>query len=204
MPKVSDAHLAARREQILAAAGRCFSRNGFHATSMQDVIDEAGLSVGAVYRYFKSKDELRTAVAEQTVGGLLTEVAAIAAHQPPLPLAESMSRVLALVEPLLRGPDPLARIAVQAWGEALRDPDLGEFLRGLIERMRGHFTTIARQAQRAGDVPPEVDPAVVAPVLLSLLPGYLLQQVHTGGPDPASYLAGIQLLFAHPIRRSGR
>ena len=59
MPRVSDEHLAARRQQILDAARACFLRNGFHATSMQDVIGEAGLSVGAVYRYFKSKNEHR-------------------------------------------------------------------------------------------------------------------------------------------------
>ena len=52
MPKVSDAHRAARRRQILDAARRRFVRNGFHATSMQDIFAEAGLSAGAVYRYF--------------------------------------------------------------------------------------------------------------------------------------------------------
>ena len=63
MPRVSEAHLAARRQQILDAARVCFTRNGFHATSMQDVIAEAGLSVGAVYRYFRSKEELVAAIA---------------------------------------------------------------------------------------------------------------------------------------------
>ncbi|HEY9407971.1 MAG TPA: helix-turn-helix domain-containing protein, partial [Jiangellaceae bacterium] len=52
MPRVSEAHLAARRDQILQAAWTCFARDGFHATSMQDVFAEAGLSAGAVYRYF--------------------------------------------------------------------------------------------------------------------------------------------------------
>jgi len=50
MPRVSEAHLAARRQQILDAAQIRFIRNGFHQTSMQDVIAEAGLSVGAVSR----------------------------------------------------------------------------------------------------------------------------------------------------------
>src|SRR5262249_59255610 len=58
VPRVSEAHLAARRQQILDAARACFLRNGFHATSIQDVIAEGGLSVGAVYRYFKSKNDI--------------------------------------------------------------------------------------------------------------------------------------------------
>ena len=65
VPRVSEAHLAARRQQILDAARTCFLRNGFHQTSMQDVIREAGLSVGAVYRYFPSKNDLITALAER-------------------------------------------------------------------------------------------------------------------------------------------
>ena len=64
VPRVSADHLTARREQILAAARACFLRNGLHTTSMQDLIREAGLSVGAVYRYFKSKNEIINAIAE--------------------------------------------------------------------------------------------------------------------------------------------
>jgi len=55
MPKVSDAHLAARRDQILAATARCFGRDGFHRTSMQDIVRESGISAGLVYRYFAGK-----------------------------------------------------------------------------------------------------------------------------------------------------
>ena len=63
MPKVTEAHRESRREQILIAAWKCFSRKGFHSTSMADVIKEAGLSAGAVYLYFRSKDEIIVAVA---------------------------------------------------------------------------------------------------------------------------------------------
>jgi AcrR family transcriptional regulator len=198
MPRVPESHLTARREQILDAARRCFSRNGFHATSMQDVIAEAGLSVGAVYRYFKSKDELRTAVAEETARSLLEGVAAIAAHEPPLPLREVFARLLDLLEAMLRGPDPVARVGVQAWGEALRDPGLGRFVSGVLGTMRGHFTTIAGRAQQTGDLAPDADPAAVAAVLVSLVPGYLLQRLHTGGPDRPTFLAGLHALLASP------
>ena len=56
MPKVSDAHVEARRQQILEAASACFARQGFHQTSVQDICKEAGLSAGAVYRYFPGKE----------------------------------------------------------------------------------------------------------------------------------------------------
>jgi AcrR family transcriptional regulator len=58
MPKVSDDHRQSRREQILDAAVNCFIRNGFHHTSMRDICQEAGLSSGAIYLQFKSKEEI--------------------------------------------------------------------------------------------------------------------------------------------------
>src|SRR3954466_10506682 len=64
MPKVSPAHEQQRRDQILAAAMRCFARQGYHATSMDDVVRECGLSVGAIYTYFSSKEDLFLALAE--------------------------------------------------------------------------------------------------------------------------------------------
>jgi AcrR family transcriptional regulator len=47
IPRVNQKHLEARREQILEAAIECFAHNGFHRTTMQDIMREAGLSVGA-------------------------------------------------------------------------------------------------------------------------------------------------------------
>jgi TetR/AcrR family transcriptional regulator, transcriptional repressor of aconitase len=55
MPKVSQNHLDARRQQILAAAIECFCRQGFHPTTMQDIIKESGLSSGAIYTYLPVK-----------------------------------------------------------------------------------------------------------------------------------------------------
>src|ERR1700689_3735439 len=70
MPKVSQQHRDARREQILAAARRCFLRDGFHATSMQDLFAESGLSAGAVYSYFAGKDDVIVAIAEENLSGV--------------------------------------------------------------------------------------------------------------------------------------
>ena len=58
MPKVTQAHLDARRQQIVEAAQTCFARQGFHQTRMQDICKEAGLSPGAVYSYFPSKVQI--------------------------------------------------------------------------------------------------------------------------------------------------
>ncbi len=63
MPKISDERKLERSQQILDAARRCFIDKGFHRASMSDVIRESGLSAGAVYSYYSSKEELIAAVA---------------------------------------------------------------------------------------------------------------------------------------------
>src|SRR5207244_10994006 len=64
MPKVKPEVLAARREEILQAAETCFARQGFHQTTVQDVIRESGLSAGCIYSHFASKEDLIQAIGE--------------------------------------------------------------------------------------------------------------------------------------------
>lgn len=191
VPRVSDDYLAQRRRQILDAARACFMRNGFHATSMQDVIAEAGLSVGAVYRYFKSKNEIVAAIAEETIGAANGALAAVA--DEGLPLAEAMDRAIHVIH-AQTGPDGLIRVALPVWAEALRDPVLAEFVGKTYERLRGNFVRIAQNAQRAGELDADADPEGVGSVLFGLMPGYALQRVLMGKPEPGEYVAAIAAL----------
>ena len=65
MPKISEEKRQARRLQILDAATRCFARQGFHRTSMEDIIRKLKSSPGAVYCYFRGKTDIIAAIAEQ-------------------------------------------------------------------------------------------------------------------------------------------
>ncbi|MBQ0892850.1 TetR/AcrR family transcriptional regulator [Micromonospora sp. U56] len=197
MPRVSDAHLAARRQQILDAARRCFLRDGFHNTSMQNVIAEAGLSVGAVYRYFPSKNDLITSIAQSVIGGADVVFAELAAAEPPLPLVEALDRALTYVD-AQAGEDGILPLAIQVWSESLRDPALAAFVNATYSGFRERFTLLARRAQEAGELPPDADPEAVGTALFGLVPGYLMQKVLTGRPDRRSYLAGVRTLLGQP------
>lgn len=195
MPRVSDEHLAARRQQILDAARRCFLRNGFHNTSMQDVIVEAGLSVGAVYRYFRSKNELITSIAEAVISSADEVLAEVTGQDPPLPLVESVDRVLAFVD-TQAGPDGALRIAIQVWAESLRDPALAVFVAEKYSGFRDHFVVLVQRARETGELPPDADPAATGAALFALVPGYFLQRILANGPDRATYLVGVRALLA--------
>src|SRR5580698_347859 len=62
MPKITDERREARREQVLEAARACLEEHGLEAVSMEMIIARSGLSTGAVYGYFKGKDQIINAV----------------------------------------------------------------------------------------------------------------------------------------------
>ncbi|HZD01078.1 MAG TPA: TetR/AcrR family transcriptional regulator [Actinomycetes bacterium] len=194
MPKVSDAHRAARRRQILDAARRCFSRNGFHSTSMQDVFHEAELSAGAVYRYFSGKDAIIVAIAEEAVSAVLAEIDEIIRVDPVPPLEETMQRVLGVID-ANTGPEGAARLAVQVWGESIRDPALADLVGGIYRGVRSRFVDMARRAQAGGRVPADADPEDLGALLFGLLPGYILQRLLVGDVEPGSYRAALHALL---------
>jgi TetR/AcrR family transcriptional regulator, transcriptional repressor of aconitase len=172
MPKVSQQHRDARREQILAAARRCFLRDGFHATSMQDLFAEAGLSAGAVYSYFASKDDVIVAIAEQNMRSVTDMIDVIAAERPGQPVGA----VLADVMEILRGQDEqdgLSKLTVIVWSEAVRNPSLAARLTALLAQLHASLAEVIQQTR--GSLPGDVPADVLAVTLLSLVPGYLLQ-----------------------------
>jgi AcrR family transcriptional regulator len=197
VPRVSPEHLAARRQQILDAARTCFQLNGFHQTSMQDVIREAGLSVGAVYRYFPSKTDLIAALAESVIGDVAGTLEGLSRQVPPPALVDVMELAADAVTKET-GPDGSLRLALQVWSEALRDPTLAVFVRGVYGRIRAALTVIAQRAQKDGQLPAEADPAAVAVVMFALMPGYALQRILTGQPEPDVFKHGLRTLLAGP------
>jgi AcrR family transcriptional regulator len=78
MPRLKPSTQAARREHILDAAERCIARAGFHRATMQDIGREAGVSLGALYVYFKSKESLIAGIAERDRAKLQGEFAGLA------------------------------------------------------------------------------------------------------------------------------
>ena len=65
MPKISDERKAERREQILAAARRCFAQHGYEGATVARLEQETGLSRGAIFNYFGSKEDLFIELAVQ-------------------------------------------------------------------------------------------------------------------------------------------
>lgn len=192
MPKVTEAHRAARRQQIVTAMLRCVEREGFHKTTMAAVIEESGLSAGAVYLYFKSKQDLIRAIAEIAVTGVGATIADLAEADEVVPPAEAMERAterfVTLGEEL--GVD-VPKIAIQAWAEAARDPLTRDIIADEAGQIRLAWETYVVRAAAAGLIAEGAQPTRTAKVLMGLLPGFILQRMVFGDVEPEEYGAGL-------------
>ncbi|MEZ4679900.1 MAG: TetR/AcrR family transcriptional regulator [Caldilineaceae bacterium] len=194
MPKVTETHSAARRQQIIDAAYRCFARKGLNQTTMRDIYAEADLSSGAVYHYFESKDAIIQASFEFDYERSLTIFdAAIASDDPLRALHELLDFFFAgLASAAELG---ATRVNVQGWGEALVNPPLLETIRRVLDFYLETLTQLVRKAQGAGQLAPTLDPQAVGRILLSLYYGLELQKAldHEVAIEP--YARAIKLLL---------
>lgn len=166
MPKVTDAHLEARRQQIIDAAGRCFTARGFHQTSMQDICRAAELSPGALYRYFDSKNALIAAVSESNMSAYLVALEDID-HDPH---GRVLDRVLTIYFEAL-GDTRLTAIDAELNAESLRNEEIRAFLTQRLQVVRGALAQALALAQVRGEVRGDADPEALANLMVNLFWG---------------------------------
>ncbi|GGW99859.1 hypothetical protein GCM10010383_32190 [Streptomyces lomondensis] len=201
MARVSQEHLDARRRQILDGAAVCFARNGFHATSMQDVLKEVGLSAGAVYRYFSGKEELIGAIVGEVLGSVRGAFEEAARQSPPPPPDELVASVLgttfaARESLVVDGRPAFPRLVIQVWTETLRNEELAAVLREGYGSVRAAWGRIVEGYQEAGMMRPDVAPDHVARTMIAAVLGFIAQQ-SLFGPAPVEVLRdGLRALMS--------
>jgi len=188
VPRVNEQYIERRRRAILEAAWHCFAKHGFHATSMDDVMEAAGVSPSVLYRWFSGKDELINATVAEVLQGLVDGLDELLQLDPPPSLAETLERVLSriLAQATPGGPD-LTALAVQTWTEALRDPQIHALVADRYRKLREGLAELIRRHQAAGALPADLDPDAAAAPLFSMLLGFALQRLLLGPEDPATY-----------------
>jgi AcrR family transcriptional regulator len=192
MPKITEERREERRLQIVNAAMTCVAAQGFHKTTMADVIRESGMSAGAVYGYFRNKEDLivaiadkATALADRTIGTLL--------EADPLPTLSEMVRHLTTTITTHEQGD-LTRVAVAVWAEAVRDDAVRALVTARFHGIRHRYAELLRAQQRAGRLDPDEDPEVVAQALFGLMPGFVLQRLLMTDVEPDTYARAVRAL----------
>jgi AcrR family transcriptional regulator len=176
MPKISQDHRDSRRQQILDAALACFSEDGFHQTGMAAIVQRSGLSHGAVYGYFASKDDIIEALAagRHEREAILNAVA----QQAGNPL-EALRRLLHAYTRSLADPAALRmrRVGVHGWAEALRSKRVHARVVEGIAVPRNLISGLIGQAQSMGLLAGELSADALARSLIALFQGLVLQVV---------------------------
>jgi len=192
MPRINDQQRQVRRDQILEAARELFTINGFHDTSMDDIIAAAGMSSGGVYGYFVGKHAIIAAIAQQVVGGITATVNDVLKTEPVPPIAEVLRRLIVQIDILADGP---GRLALQVWGEAQRDPAIAALAAAEGANVRAAVLELVRRAHADGQLSQHTDLEALAQVVFALIPGYLMQKRIIGDVDPERYADAIDVLL---------
>jgi TetR/AcrR family transcriptional regulator, transcriptional repressor of aconitase len=194
VPRVTDSYLESRRRQIMDAAVACFARQGFHRTTMQDIVAETGLSAGAIYRYFPAKEDIVAAIAAEHH----TREAAVLSTAETARDAGDVLRDLAHAS-LGRLADPAEqqwrRVTVQLWGEALRDERVMRIVRGGLDEPIEIIAGLLRRGQQDGSVPAGIDPVSAARVCAAIFQGLVLQQAWDPELDIDGYIEAVIALI---------
>lgn len=179
MPRISDARRADRRDQILDAAVRRFAVGGFHATGMADVIAEAGMSAGGVYRHFRSKSELIHGIVARLLDRLQARF--MTAEPSAASLAAFIDAAIDVATAILDDPAAEdARLLPQVWTEALRDPAIAALTRSSYGAILDALTERAGELHARGGLPDGMSPRGAAHLVLAVLQGYSLQRLLLG------------------------
>ncbi len=162
-----ETRFAAKREAILRAAEACFLEKGFHGAGMAEICKAAGMSPGALYRYFPSKEAIIEGIADEERDETAGLFAAIEAADDIV--AELVS---ALTEVMTAVSDPdYGRIALEIAAEAGRNPAVAAPFRRNEALAAERLRAVIAAGQKKGQIDASLDPGDAARLMLMLVDG---------------------------------
>jgi len=184
---------------IVAAAERAFVRQGFHATTMSDVAEEAGMSAGNLYRYFPSKEAIVEGLCARDQADRANNFAALAQSGDVLAAMADGIR-----QHLLEKPRQKMLMILEIWAEAGRNPKIAAMGRAIDADVIRGLTMLVEAAKARGQAHASVDPAAAARVIFTLVGGLFKRRAHEPDFDieveAAMVLSVFTALFAGAIR----
>jgi TetR/AcrR family transcriptional regulator, repressor for uid operon len=156
MPKLKPAIQQARREHILDAAEQCFARAGFHRTTMQDICRQAGVSPGALYVYFDSKEALIAGICERDRAEFAERLAGLADAPDFLAALGKLGEHYFEHEPKASH-----LMCIEIGLESTRNPRIAEIHQGVDEFISSSFEKLFQRLQDEGRIAPDLPIPVV-------------------------------------------
>ena len=160
MPRLKPDTQRARREHVLDAAEACFARAGFRRTTMQDISREAGISPGALYVYFASKEELIAGLSARDRAEFQSRFAKL------VEAPDVMQALTAIGESyFVEDPKRKQRICIEIGVEGTRNETVGGIFRTVDKQIGDSFRSLFERLVAAGRIAPDLDTATLTELL---------------------------------------
>jgi AcrR family transcriptional regulator len=189
MRRVDPIKYEEKRQEILAAARRCFVRDGFRGASIADICAEAGISPGHLYHYFSSKEAI---VAAMGTAALAEGTAQFGA------LMEGSHALVALASVIENAKSRNLRddfiLILEILTESGRNPKLAKILREQSRKVRGTLADFLRKSQADGLIDPALDPDAASAILFGILDGARMMAVRDPKIDMTLILDHLKIL----------
>ena len=178
-PRVTEEHKQAIHQQILRAAETLFAQKGYNATSMDDIVQESGLSKGAIYGHFDSKEALFLTIQEQqTQAGMAEMENLFSPDDTPRTKLEKIAKINFAAG--CEVPEEVCRMTYEFLLSAWKIPTLQARLTQRYNTVRQFLVDIIIDGQHQGEFNPDMDPISLASILIATLDGLGLHRVSNG------------------------
>ena len=171
-------HQTDRRATILDAAEHCFSRSGFHQTSMNDICQAASMSPGNLYRYFPSKEAIIAGITER-------HRALASADFDSVENAPSFYEGLAAMARIYmvdRSAEEV-NLGMEIMAECRRNPSIAKLFHDLEDEVKARLVKLLQTAAERGEIDPSPDFESTAAMMLVIADGVSLRRVADRGFD---------------------
>ncbi|MFP4345535.1 MAG: TetR/AcrR family transcriptional regulator [Anaerolineales bacterium] len=158
--------------RILEAAGRSFAQQGYDATGVAEICRKAGVSKGAFYYHFSSKQALFLELLDRWLDEIDEELTALGAEAETVP--EALLAMAHALQQVFRDATGRLPILLEFWRKAQRDPEIWEATIEPYRRYQERFAALISTGVAEGSLRP-VDSRLAARTLVSLAVGLVLQ-----------------------------
>jgi len=191
MPKLKPATQRARREHILDAAEICFSRSGFHRTTMQDICKEASISPGALYVYFASKEDLIAGLAERDRSDFAERFAELSSAPD---FMRTMSDLV--IHYLDEEPAHKRTMCIEIGLESIRNPRVGEIYRSVDRYVEESFEKLFAKLAAEGRIAPGHDIQTLTKLISIIGDGLFMRRALDPDFDTKTLVPAVMSLIA--------
>ncbi|MFG1478893.1 TetR/AcrR family transcriptional regulator [Xanthobacter sp. V4C-4] len=197
MRKLDPVRHEEKRQEILAAANRCFERSGLKGASVADICKEAGISPGHLYYYFESKDAIIATLSDAWLSRTRARFERVVSA--PRDLVGALVSEIGGLAP--KGPKAGAELVFEMLAESTRNPAMAEMVQAHSRDLRALIAGVLREGQRRGDVRADLDVENVATVAVAMVDGLKTISLREPGADQEKSAALLRQMLQWLVTR---